>query len=191
MSQIEVKDISTQKLDRINAVLSGIGNGSGSFKAVSNAMKIAAKSAKTQAGRYAAETYNISKKDFMSKCVISSKLSGDHGGVSKIEIKFAGTVIPLIEFGAKGSKKGGVYAAPKKKGGYLARAWIMDIISGERNVYERVSTKRLPIEKKYGPSTGHMMQDEGVSERLTDHIVNVFDSRIEHEITRILSGNYK
>ena len=33
-----------------------------------------------------------------------------------------------------------------------------------------------------------MMQDEGVSEHLTDHIQEVFDSRIEHEITRILNG---
>ena len=42
------------------------------------------------------------------------------------------------------------------------------------------------MEQKYGPSTGHMMQDDGVSDKLTERRVEVFDSRIEHEISRIL-----
>lgn len=187
MPQVEVKDISKDTLDRVNAVLNGLKNGSGAFRAVGAAMKRAGDSAKTQAGRYASETYHITKKAFMSKCVITSKLTGGHEGVAGIEVQFAGTVIPIIEFGAKGSRTGGVYVAPKNGGGNLTRAWIMDIVGGSK-VMERVGVKRLPIEQKYGPSTGHMMQDEGVSEKLTNHMIDVFDSRIEHEISRILGG---
>ena len=191
MPQVEVKDISKDTLDRVNAILSGIGkNGSGAFRAIGAAMKRAGDSAKTEAGRYASETYHITKKAFMSKCVITSKLTGGHEGVAGIEIQFAGTVIPLIEFGAKGSRTGGVYVAPKNGGGNLARAWIMDVIHGSERVMERVGVKRLPIEEKFGPSTGHMMQDEGVSDRLTNHMIEVFDSRIEHEISWILSGGF-
>lgn len=188
MPEIRVDEVGQMKLDRINAILRGVGNGSGAFKAIGAAMKRAADSGKTQAGRYAAETYNISKGAFMSRCTISSKMSGGSGGVTSIELLFAGAVIPLIEFGGtSGGPQGGVHVSPKRGGGDLRRAFI-NAVFGNRAVWERVGRQRFPVEQKYGPSTGHMMQDEGVSEKMTAHIQNVFDSRIEREITRILSG---
>jgi len=186
MPDVRIDDIGQAKIDRVNAILNGVGNGSGAFKAIGAAMKRAADSAKTQAGRYAAETYSISKSAFMSRCVITSKLKGGGEGVSSIDVIFAGTVIPLIEFGGtKGGPQGGVTASPKHGGGSLRSAFI-NAVYGTRGVWERVGRKRFPVEQKYGPSTGHMMQDEGVSEKLTDHMMEVFDSRIEHEISRIL-----
>lgn len=185
MPDVRVDEIGQVKLDRINAILKGIGNGSAPFKSVGAAMKRAADSGKTMAGRYASETYNISKSAFMSACKISSNMKGGAEGVASIELTFAGKVIRLIDFKPKGGPQGGVSAGPKKNPGEIRRAFIQAIY-GERGVWERVGIKRLPVEQLYGPSTGQMMQDEGVSEKLSGHIMEVFDSRIEHEISRIL-----
>ena len=39
-------------------------------------------------------------------------------------------------------------------------------------VWERVGKMRFPVEQKYGPSTGHMMQDDDVSEKMTKKMIN-------------------
>ena len=187
MPEVRIDQVGQNTIDRVNAVLHSVGKGSGAFKAIGAAMKRAADSAKTQAGRYASETYYISKGDFMKACRITTNMKGGSGGVTSIELIFAGKVLTLISFGAKGSKNGGVYAAPKYGGGNIRSAFIKAIY-GQTGVWERVGRARFPVEQKYGPSTGHMMQDEGVSDKLTDHIQEVFDQRIEHEITRILNG---
>ena len=186
MPSIHVDEIGQAKLDRINAVLKGVGNGSGAFQAVGAAMNRAAQSGRTMAARYASETYNISQGAFRSRCRISFSMKGGGGGVASIEVLFAGAVIPLIEFqGTSGGPQGGVHVSPKRGGGSLRTAFI-NAVFGTYGVWERVGRKRFPVEQKYGPSTGHMMQDEGVSDKLTDHMLEVFDSRIEHEISRIL-----
>ena len=47
MPSIHVDEIGQAKLDRINAVLKGVGNGSGAFQAVGAAMNRAAQSGRT------------------------------------------------------------------------------------------------------------------------------------------------
>lgn len=188
MPDVRVEEVGQWKLDRVNAILANVGNGSGAFKAIGAALKRAGDSAKTQAGRYASETYYIDKRKFMSNCRITSELKGDHNGVAGVELNFSGRVIRLIDFsGTSGGPQGGVKAGPKRNVTEIRRAFI-NTIYDEKAVYERVGKARFPVEQLYGPSTGHMMQDEGVSEKLTAHIESVFDQRIEHEITRILSG---
>ena len=187
MAQVQIADVGQTKLDRVNAILGGMKNGSAAFKAVSAAMKRASDSAKTQAGRYASETYNISKGKFMSACRINTDVNGGSGGVASVELTFAGKVLKLIEFGAKGGPQGPVTVKVKDGGGTLRSAFI-NAIYGEKGVWERVGKARFPLEQKYGPSTGHMMQDEGVTDKMTKHIEEVFDQRIEHEIWRILNG---
>lgn len=184
---VQITEIGQTKLDRVNAILGGMKNGSEAFKAVSAAMKRASDSAKTQAGRYASETYNISKSKFMGACRITTQMSGGNGGVASVELTFAGKVIKLLEFGARGGPQGPVTVKVKDGGGTLRSAFI-NAIYGERGVWERVGKRRFPVEQKYGPSTGQMMQDDGVVDKMTEHIEQVFDQRIEHEIWRILNG---
>jgi len=180
---IRIDDIGSAKIERVYAILGNIKNGSAFYHALNAAMKRATDSAKTQAGRYAAERYAISKGQFMAKTRIGYILSSN-----SISITFAGRVIPLIEFGGTtGGSQGGVRAGPKLGGGAISRAFV-NTVYGSHGVWERIGLPRFPVEQKYGPSTGHMMQDEGVSEHLVQHMEEVFDKRIEHEITRILSG---
>ena len=188
MPKVEVAEISQTTLDRVNAILSGIRNGSGAFEAIGAAMKRASKAGEHEAARIASETYNITQKSFRSRCTISTKMEGDKGGVTRIELVFAGAVIPLIEFSGTSGGSNGVRVSPKMGSGQLRSAFIQEIYS--KGVWERVGRFRFPVEQKYGPSTGHMMQDDGVSEKMTNKMVEVFDSRIEHEISRILNGGY-
>ena len=52
MANVRVDEIGQAKLDRINAVLSGVRNGSGAFEAIGAAMNRAARAGKTEAARY-------------------------------------------------------------------------------------------------------------------------------------------
>ncbi|MBR4575613.1 MAG: hypothetical protein IKO25_00280 [Clostridia bacterium] len=188
MPKVEVADISQEKLDRINAILKGIKNGSGAFHAIGAAMKRAAKAGEHEAAKYASETYNITQGTFRGQCRISFKMEGGHEGVAKIEVLFAGAVIPLIEFKGTAAGPHGVQVSPKMGGGNLRSAFLAEIYS--KGIFERIGLKRFPVEQKYGPSTGHMMQDNEVSEKTTNKMIETFDSRIEHEISRILGGGF-
>ena len=186
MAGVKIDEIGKDKLERVQAILGGIGRGDAVYHAVGAAMKRAAQSGKTQAGYYASRQYNISKSLFMAKSHIGYELASHSGGTG-ITLSFSGGVIPLAQFGGTtASKTGGVNASPKMGGGNIRSAFIVAMYGN--NVFERISRFRFPLERKYGPSTGHMMQDEGVSEALASHMEEVFDSRIEHEITRILNG---
>jgi hypothetical protein len=181
MAGVRIDEIGGDKLERVNAILGRLGNGSDFYRAVGAAMKRATDSGKTQAGRYAAERYAISKGQFMAKTHIGYAISS-----TNVTISFAGAVIPLIEFGGtSGGPRGGVTAGPKLGGGAINMAFI-NSVHGKFGVWERVGKSAYPVEQKYGPSTGHMMQDDGVSDKMVKHMEEVFDARIEHEISRIL-----
>ena len=61
-------------------------------------------------------------------------------------------------------------------------------IFGPIAVFERVGSPRFPVEQKFGPSTGHMMQNEQIVEKMDETIRETFDKRVEHEILRVLNG---
>lgn len=182
---IHVTDVGEASLDRANRLLAGIPNGT--WKAAHSALTRAAGKAKTEAGRFAAEEYAITKGTFMANVRIKSKLKGDSGGVASVSVLYAGQVLPLLTFRTRYSRGGGITTTVKRGGGgVLAHAFIADI--GGLSVYERVGKERFPLEKKYGPSTAHMMQDETVTENMSRLVEQTFNQRIEHEITRLLNG---
>lgn len=44
------------------------------------------------------------------------------------------------------------------------------------------------MEQKFGPSTGHMMRNEEVIEKMDETIRDTYEKRVEHEILRVLNG---
>lgn len=174
-------------LDRINKILSGIPGGA--FKATYGAMKRAGSTAKTKAGQFAAAEYTISKGTFMQNVHSKINVSGGHGGVAGLSISFAGSVLPLLTFNTKYSRDGTITTQVKRNGGAatLQHAFVATIFGGT-GVFERVGTPRFPVEQKFGPSTGHMMQNEEVVEKMENTIVSTFEKRIDHEILRVLNG---
>ena len=187
MSMIRVESVGGNYLDRANKVLAGIQNGGGAIKAVYQAAKRAAQKGKTEAGRFAAATYSISKGAFMAKCKIQTNVSGGSGGAASVSISFAGSVIPLIEFDTKYSRGGGVTTTVKGASATLEHAFIAPVY-GSTQAHEHVNGTTGGVKTLYGPSTGQMMQDEGVSEQMSELIMQTFEERIDHEISRILAG---
>lgn len=187
MSIIRIDEVGGKGLDRVNKILAGVPGGV--YKATSSALKRAGDTAKTKAGQFAAAEYTISKGTFMSNVNIKSRVTGGVGGVASMSLSFSGGVLPLLKFNTKFSRQGRVTTQVKRNGGggTLEHAFVASIF-GNAAVFERVGAPRFPVEQKFGPSTGHMMQNEEVIEKMTETIAETYDKRIEHEIMRVLNG---
>jgi hypothetical protein len=199
--KIEVKEVEGSSLDRANKILAGIADGA--RDAAYNAAKRAGQAAKTEAGRYAAKAYTISKSTFMKRVSVETKTHLDSysapGGyikkglgahtVASVSINFCGSVIPLLEFNTKFTGGGRLTTQVKRNGagGTLQHAFAARVYE-KKAVFERVGKARFPIEEKYGPSTAHMMREDSVVENMTKTIGETFEKRMEHEIWRILTG---
>lgn len=188
MSEIYIRDDSSQSLDRIIALLTGIGSSGGMQKAVNAALRRAASSGRAKAGQFVAERYTISAATFKKYFESDDEFEGAGDTTDSLKVKFRGSVIPLIEFQTSYSKGGGVNVKVKKGGGgTLTRAFIADF-HGRHDVYERVGKGKGGLKKLYGPSAAHMLEDSGVNEKMQKHMQDVFDQRMEHEVNRMLNG---
>lgn len=193
MSEIKISDVSSQKIDRVNALLAGIGNGEGIRNAMYNALNRAAISARAKAARFATKEYTIGvgtfKKHTKEKYHIHYEGGHLSGGVINATVTFKGAVIPLIEFSTKFTKDGYVSVAVKRGScrKALDHAFVARVGS-KLGIWERLTKERYPIEQKYGPSTAHMMENPEVVKQMEETVMTTFDQRIEHEIDRILNG---
>ena len=177
MSSIRVTLDGDEVLERASKVLAGIPGGVS--KAITSASKRAGDQGKTKAGTFAAQEYTISKGLFMSET--KTKLQISEG----FTLSFEGSVIPLKRFKARDQRPRGVYASVKRgSGGRLPHAFT----GPGGHFFERVATARLPIEKKFGPSTGQMMQNDEIIEQMDKTITETFEKRMEVEINRLLAG---
>ena len=187
MSHIKIENVGGQSVDRINKLLAGIPGGA--IKAASSALKRAGDAAKTQAGRFAAAEYTINKGDFMRNTTIKTKSSATTAGVASMSISYVGSVLPLLTFNTSYARDGSVRTQVKRNGGaQLLEHVFVAKIGGHTSTYERIGKARFPLEQKYGPSTGHMMRNEDVIERMDETVRETFERRAEHEIMRVLNG---
>lgn len=187
MSFIRIDEIGGRSLDRVNKILAGVSGGA--IKATSSALKRAGDTAKTRAGQFAAAEYAISKGDFMRNVTVKSHVKSESGGVASMSISYAGHLLPLLTFNTKFSKEGRVQTQVKRNGGAatLQHAFVASIF-GPVAVFERVGSHRFPVEQKFGPSTGHMAQNDEVIKNMDETIRRTYEMRIEHEILRVLNG---
>ena len=183
---IQVVQSGEVTLERVNKLLATFPGGVQS--AMHNALKRAGETAKTKAGTYAAEEYTINKGTFMGQTKHKTEIK-NAGGELSLNISFAGSVLPLLTFNTRYARGGVMHAQVKRKGGGGSLFHVFTArIKGPLRAYERTTTKRFPLEAKFGPSTAHMMHNEIVTEKMDEVIQETFDKRIEHEITRIMNG---
>lgn len=187
MSFIRIDQVGSNSLDRVNKLLAGIPGGV--FKATYASLKRAGDTAKTRAGQFAAAEYTINKGTFMRNVNMKSRISSSGGSVVEMKVSYAGSVLPLLTFNTKFSRDGRVQTQVKRNGGAstLEHAFVSSIY-GPNAVYERVGAPRFPVEQKFGPSTGHMMQNDQVIEKMDKTIRQTYEARLEHEILRVLNG---
>lgn len=186
---IRIEEIGAKKLDRISALLKDVP--SGAIKASHWAIKRAAQTMTTQAARYVSAKYNIKQKDFRANTKIKTKVTGTSSSVTSVTITYAGCVLPLKTFATKGGKAvtttSGISVSVKRGSSEtLNHAFIVEKF--ENNIFERTGRQSYPIEKLFGPSTPHMLSDGDIVQQMASLAEDTFNSRVEHEITRILNG---
>ena len=108
-------------------------------------------------------------------------------------ITSSGSTLPLSSFSVRpmtvsGRRRTPVRVSVKRGGGQaLQRAFILRP-GGRPNVFERVSSSRLPIRRLFGPSVPQMLGNESVVKRVGDLAQQTMETRLDHEINRILNG---
>lgn len=185
MSIVTIETVGASTLERAIKVLAGIPNGA--QRAIRAAATRAGEMGKSKAGQFAAAEYTISKGTFMARTTQKTRVTGGSGGVV-VNISFAGGVIPLLEFNTRYSRGGKMTTTVKRSSGAATLDHVFVANIGGIGAFERVGAARFPLEGKYGPSTGHMMQDENVIEQMDKTISEAYEKRMDHEITRLLNG---
>lgn len=187
MSIVKVDEIGGHTLERVNKLLSEIPNGS--IKAAHSALKRASDRAKTEAGRFAASHYTLTKGDFSRNVTMKTKTEVSGESVASVSVTFRGRVLPLLTFQTRYGGDGMVQTQVMRNGGAstLQHAFVENVF-GNLAVFEREGKSRFPVRQLFGPSTAHMMENEEVSEDMHKVIEETFDQRIEYEILRVLNG---
>lgn len=158
------------------------------YKASYFSLNRAASTSKTQAGRFASEEYTISKATFMRNVNVRTKTFKNERDL-KLIVSYAGNVLPLLEFDTKFSRGGRVQTKVKRKGSAaLIRDAFVARVFGPTAIFERIGSNRFPVEQKFGPSTGQMMSNQEIVEKMDKTIIDTYEKRMEHEILRLMNG---
>jgi len=85
-------------------------------------------------------------------------------------------------------KKPNTLKVDVKKSGFKAipHAFIMQTKSGHTGVFERIGKARTPVKQLMGPSIPYMAKDPQIASDVQKEMVNMFNSRLDHEVKRLL-----
>lgn len=182
---IELKAEHIEKLERI------LGNTPKQIPIVTaRAINRAAEAARTQAGRSVRETYTIKHRDVLNTIKIKKASAND----LTADIRSRGSARKLMDFRvnpkAPQPRRKKLVSVSVKKGSNksIKNGFVAKMTSGHMNVFARTSKKRLPIKGLYGPSVPQMLGNESVANYVERRAMEVLDTRLEHEINRMLGG---
>lgn len=154
------------------------------------AINRAATAGKTRASVQIRRNYYIKAEDIKRRIKIRTATVNRLSAV----ISASGPVTPLMKFNVTPSFPNVmlVRARVKKKGSQkpIPNAFVTRVKNGHVNVFTRVGSSRYPIRGRYGPSVPQMMGNEDVIENILGRTQEVLDSRLEHELTRLLRGEF-
>ncbi len=183
-----IVDVAEESFERVNKMLAGIPGGA--KKAIGTALSRAASSGKTNIKRYVTKEYTISQSTFMANTKTMNHFVRNAEGGYEVVFAFHGSVIPLIRFDTNATKSGLVSSrvktsSPKE---ILENAFVAKM-GGHTGIYEREGVDRFPVKELFGPSTPQMMySNEEVLDSMEEHMVEVYEKRIDHEVERLLNG---
>lgn len=177
-----------EALKRANLILAGIKGGA--KQAVGSALSRAASSGKTEVKKFVTEEYTLSQSTFLqeTKNINHYQRSSD-GGISVV-FGFRGNVIPLTKFSTSVGKNGHVEVQVKRSSSKtsLDHAFA-GTMGSHKGIFERIGAERFPVRELYGPATTQMIySNEAVLDKMEDKMLEVFNTRVDHEINRILNG---
>ena len=177
--------ISQETIDRVNTLLSNVPNGS--ERAMTSAANRAIAKAKTEAFKGVTQEYKI-KKGVISEYTKDSIKNATTSDLCATLI-FAGQQIPLYKYSLTKPKypPGKVFAG-QKTAVALEHAFRNQITAKKEGIFERTGKSRLPIKQLMGSSMRSMVSNSVVMEQVYKEAQETFDTRIEHEIERLLAG---
>lgn len=179
-------EISVEDMKKAQKLLAGIPRGT--ERAFSNAINRGISHTKTQAFKEVKKVYAVKQSQLNGATVTRSQKASTGSLTGYIE--FSGVKIPLYQFNVSHSGSGKKVRAGLKKGSWTAfdHAFVAQMKNGHIGIFERVGTKRLPIEEIMGLSGAQMVGNGEIVEKLTKEAQEKVNERVEHEINRILNG---
>lgn len=188
MSTVYFDEVGEFGLDRATKLLAGIPDGV--YRAVGSAVKRSAQHGLTVGMKFVAEEYAINQGDLKARTRNINIVEKSGCGSYSVTFGYRGNVIPLIRFdthftdGAVISAR--VLRANARK--ELDHAFIAQM-GGHTGVFERESRSRFPIKEMFGPSAvqAFYAREETV-DKMNDALLEKYETRIDHEITRVLNG---
>lgn len=175
-------------LDRVSKLLAGIPDGV--YRAVGSALKRSAQHGLTVGTRIVTEKYAISQGELKARTRNINTIVKDTAGSYEVTFGYRGNVIPLIKFDTKFGADGRVHTRVLRSNAQqvLDNAFVAHV-GGHTGVFEREGPERFPIRELFGPSVPQAFNEEDeTTDRMTEEILKTYESRIEHEIMRVLNG---
>jgi len=202
-----------ESISRANELLAGIKGGV--EKAVRSALPRAASSLRSEAVKEIRKKYDISAANIRARHNVSIKYA--YGANSSATVRFSGKKIPLHRYngtspvnpeydsaktaiavinGVKKRVHPGVTASAHQLKGTSSKkipgAFVTRMKSGHIGIFERTggvtSSGSDEIRELQGSSVPQMLGSEEVETALGKRASDVFEQRMEHEISRILNG---
>jgi hypothetical protein len=145
--------------------------------AITRAANRAIQQAKTAGSKKTRSTYNIQKSN------LDSRINIIRGNMAKFIVR--GRPLKAVNFRNTRRKKG-VFVQVKKGQGGLINGAFYTVVNSGLGIFTRRTKKRLPIDMKYGPSVAQMFGNPDVVEEIKDVGAKAFETRLKHEVERIL-----
>jgi hypothetical protein len=181
-------EITSDAIERVGTLLADIPKGA--ERVFANAMNRGISRAKTQALKRTKQVYTVNNNALTAKTTM--KMSKASTGNLAGFVSFAGTKLPLYQFKVTPKNAGTgkqVRAAVMKSGGAtpFEDAFVADMKNG-LGVFERVTSRRLPVQEIMGLSAAQMVGNPEVIDGLEEEVQELVNERIIHEMNRILNG---
>ena len=166
-------EITSEQMDRIHLLLGGLKNAP--RNAIYNVLNRAVGTVKSTSSKAVRETYKIKHGDLTS----NRNIGITKAGPSRLEA----SITP------KQPQRKAVSASVLDGGGksHLIHAYVANLGYGV-GVFERETSARESSKQLFGPSTAHMVENGNVLKNVQAAAMDTIDKRVEHEISRILSG---
>lgn len=188
MNAVYFDEVGEYHLDRATKLLAGIPGGV--YQAVGSAVKRSAQHGLTVGMKIVSQEYAIGQDQLKKYTKNINTVVNDGAGSYEVTFGYRGNVIPLIQFDTNIDRSGRVATRVIKSSAkkILDHAFVAHV-GAHTGIFERETEKRMPITEKFGPSAvqAFYVHEETVDEMNTE-IIKTYESRIDHEIDRVLNG---
>lgn len=181
-------DIVEDSLPRVQKILTDVKGGW--QRAVGSAIKRAADAGKTVSKKAVTDEYTITQSTYLHETRNINHFQRNSIGDVSVVFGYAGYVLPLLKFNTTIGEDGRVSTQVMRSSAkeQLDHAFKTQM-GGHTGIYERIGPSRFPVRELYGPATPQMMySNEKVMDEIEEKMVEAYESRIEHEILRVMNG---